>query len=355
MKVIYKNYKVGELKLKIESADDLWSLTYIIGPKDLVRGRTFRKIKLGEAEAKTKVVKKPVSLTIEVEKIEFDTSAASLRVSGVVKEGPEDVPRGSHHTLDVEQGTVLKITKQHWYKYQVDRVEESAKEKPVGVLVCVLDRGEAGFALLKKYGYEWLGEFEGSVAKKGFDEKKEPTFYADVARNIYDYAKRYGIEHIIIGSPAFWKEDLFKVLKKKYPDLASKVTLATCSESGKEGVNEVLKRDEVKTVLQQQRVAKEMKLVEELLAQISKQGKAAYGIKEVKTVAEIGAVATLLVTDGLIMKLRLQGKFEELDNVMKSVDKAKGAIVIVSSGHDGGKKLDGLGGIGALLRYKMNY
>ena len=36
-------------------------------------------------------------------------------------------------------------------------------------------------------------------------------------------------------------------------------------------------------------------------------------------------------------------------------DKAKGEIEIISSEHEGGKKLDGLGGIAAILRFKLNY
>ena len=40
---------------------------------------------------------------------------------------------------------------------------------------------------------------------------------------------------------------------------------------------------------------------------------------------------------------------------MKIVDKTKGEIEIISSEHEGGKKLDGLGGIAAILRFKLSY
>ena len=61
----------------------------------------------------------------------------------------------------------------------------------------------------------------------------------------------------------------------------------------------------------------------------------------------------MLVTDKLIQQLRADNKFAELDRLMKSVDKAKGKVWIISTEHEGGKKLQGLGGIGAILRYKM--
>ena len=40
---------------------------------------------------------------------------------------------------------------------------------------------------------------------------------------------------------------------------------------------------------------------------------------------------------------------------MRNVDKSKGDIMIISSEHEAGKKLNGLGGIAAILRYKLNY
>jgi len=355
MKVIHKNFKVGELKIKVDSQDDLWNLSQIIEPTDIVKGRTLRKIKKGDSETKTSITKKPVTLTLEVERIDFHPYSANLRISGIVREGPEDVPHGSHHTFDVEEGTILKITKQHWYQYQIDKVEEAIKQKPIGVLICIMDREEAGFALLKLYGYEWLSSFKGDVNKKGVEDKKEPTFYSDIAKQIDEYVKRYKIEHVIVASPAFWKDDFMKVFKKKYSSLVKIITLATCCETGKEGINEVLKRDEVKTVLQQQRMAKEIKLVERLLAEISKDELAVYGIAQVKMAAEMGAVETLLVTDKMIKDYRQKNVFVELDSVMKFVDKSKGKIVIISSEHDSGQELDGLGGIGAILRYKINY
>ena len=41
--------------------------------------------------------------------------------------------------------------------------------------------------------------------------------------------------------------------------------------------------------------------------------------------------------------------------MLKTTESIKGSVNIISSEHDGGKKLDGLGGIGAILRYKLNY
>lgn len=58
MKQIYFNIKKGELKVKVENLDDLWYLSTIIEPKDLIKGKTIRKIKLGEKEQrKLRIIK----------------------------------------------------------------------------------------------------------------------------------------------------------------------------------------------------------------------------------------------------------------------------------------------------------
>ena len=53
--------------------------------------------------------------------------------------------------------------------------------------------------------------------------------------------------------------------------------------------------------------------------------------------------------------MRDEGKFEELDSIMKITDANKADIHIINSKNDAGKKLDGLGGIAAILRYRLNY
>ena len=63
----------------------------------------------------------------------------------------------------------------------------------------------------------------------------------------------------------------------------------------------------------------------------------------------------MLITDDFIHKKRQEDKFEDIERLMRTVESMNGSIHIISSEHEGGKKLDGLGGIGALLRYKLNY
>lgn len=356
MQIVSSDFKKGYAKIKVNAAEDLWTLSQVIDPKDLVKGSTFRKIKIGKEEERIQaVVKKPVTLTIEVEKVEFHKYTNSLRVSGVIREGPEDIPRGTHHTIDVNEGSIIKITKEEWLNFQIEKLKEAAKEKLSKILIVAMDRNEACFAIMKRYGYEYLGEIEGRVQKKGIQDKtvKEKEFYEDLINKIQEYVKRYDIEYLIIASPAFWKDELYKELKKKDIETAKKVTLATCNSFGKNAINEILKRDEVKQVLKHDRIVRETNLVEELLLEIKKGEQAVYGLKQTKEAAEAGAIKTLLITNKLLQQMRLEEKYKDLEYVMKLVEKSKGTIIIISDEHEGGKKLQGITGIGAILRYKL--
>ena len=136
MKQVHTNLKKGEIKVLVENKDDLWYLSHIIDPKDSVKGKTFRKIKIGEGtDRNIKVVKKPVFIRIAVEKVEFSTDAQSLRVSGKVVEGTEDVPSGVYHTFDIDENTTITIIKDKWLKYQIDKVKEASSSKPPKILL----------------------------------------------------------------------------------------------------------------------------------------------------------------------------------------------------------------------------
>ncbi|MBW2997020.1 mRNA surveillance protein pelota [Candidatus Woesearchaeota archaeon] len=352
MKILH--FRKNEAKLVVENIDDLWQLSTIIDSGDTLKGKTFRKIKLGTAEERSqKITKKPVFLRIGIEKVEFHRYSDILRVSGKVLEGKEDIPKGSYHTFNVEAGTAITLIKPEWLKYQRQKLEEAAKEKKTDTLICVFDREEAYIALMKKYGFDILTELKGDIAKKAEVSQPVKNFYEEIIKTMQEYVKRHNIKHVILASPAFWKEELLKNLKDD--ELKQKMTLATCSSCDKSAINEVLKRPEVQTVLQQDRIAAEMNIVEDLLSEISKQGAAAYGVDETGTAVQAGAAKALLVTDNLIQKTRQEDKFEKINRIMKTADKIGATIHIISSDHEGGKKLDGLGGIAAILRYKMNY
>ena len=144
MKILHQNLKKGELKVEVETLDDLWYLSSIIDPKDLVKGKTLRKIKVGTKDQRaSNAVKKPVFLKILVDKVGFSKTSDSLRISGTVTEGPEDIAHGSYHTFNIEHKSVITIIKEKWLSYQLDKVKEASSTKMPKILICVFDREES--------------------------------------------------------------------------------------------------------------------------------------------------------------------------------------------------------------------
>jgi protein pelota len=202
---------------------------------------------------------------------------------------------------------------------------------------------------MKKAGYEVLAEISGEVAKKAVETKKTSDFFGDIIKKLQDYVKRYKITNVIVASPAFWKEELTKRIKDS--SLKQKIFTATCSSVTETGINEVLKSEELKNVLKQERIAMENVLVERVLREIAKNGAVAYGEQEVVSAIEQSNVKTLIFTDKFFLKKTGEAA-NYFDKMVQKCEQKKSEIHIISSDHEGGKKLEGIGGVAALLRYK---
>ena len=353
MRILIQDFRSRTVKIQIDDADDLWHLSTIIEPEDVISGSTWRKVKTGkEDERSRQAARKRMFLAVRVEKVEF--GSGNLRALGVIPDGPDDVPRGEHHSFSLEQGTTISITKPEWLSFHVNRLQEAAKQKRPSVLICILDREDAYFALLKHSGYEILSSLRGEVAKKADEMRsriKESRLYPEVIRILQGYSAKYSLAHIILASPVFWKEELLKTLDD--PVLKKKITLAACSSADERAFDEVIRRPEVQAVLKDERAAKELRFAEELFAEIAVDGLYAYGIAECEDAAARGAVKMLLVTDACIARSREKGEYPRLDEVMKASERTKAEVHLISSENDAGKRLDGIGGIGAVLRYRM--
>ena len=347
MRLIHADFKKGTVKIQIDHPEDLWYLSHLIDPGDLLTGRTARKVKISDNE-NTPAVKKIFILTIEAESTTLEDNV--LRVNGLAQEGPEYIPAGAHHTLELEVGTEFTWQKTTWLEYQKQKLQEATQQK-YAYLLCLCDREQALFALTKKSGYEILLHLKGDVPKKVPTIIGKQDFQAEVIKALETYANRYHPERIILASPAFYKEDLLKRITS--PQLRATISLATCSDVAEPYLDEVMKDPELRTILKDSRARAEKLLVDELLLEINKNNLAAYGWQEVGKAQHAGAVSKLLLTDKFITISRQEERFAEVDHLMKHIDTLKGEIHIIASENDSGRILDGLGGIAALLRFKL--
>ena len=348
MKIIYSDFKNNELKLKAENEDDVFTLSSVVSAGDVIKGLCERKVKVGSGE-RTKSIKKTYLAEILAEKIDFDKNAFQLRVNGKILQEFEDIPKGSYQTIEVGEGSVITIKKEKFLSYHLQKLREASEEMKTNTLLVLFDRESALFALMKKSGYEVLLKMEGEVAKKRFEVKKPADFFSEIAKQMQEYSERRKITTIVLAGPAFWKDELMGKIKDS--SLKKKIVYVTCNSVTESGINEILKGEELSKILKRERAAVENLLVENVLKEISKSGAVAYGEREVKAAIEQSNVKILVLTDKFFLKKGGE-EAKNFDLLVKMCEQKRAEIHFISSEHEGGKKLDGLGGIAALLRYK---
>jgi len=341
MKIIHFDKKLGEMKLQIDALDDLWHLEKVVSKGDEVEARSVRTYKIGKKEEK-----KPVTIRIKAEQVEFAKSENRLRILGPIIWGvPEEyIQLGKYHTIEAEVGGRIKIIKQ-WKGHEIKRIKEAVTEaKKPKIRIIVMDDEKALNAILRAFGVEYGAEFRCSGSKKDDRyENAQQEYFGKIMAEVERHKERF-----VIAGPGFAKENLKKFIEKRKAELLKKIIFESVSYAERSGVNELFSRGIIERIMGEERFEKEMKLVEELSVEIYKDsGRAAYGTKEVKKAAEAYAIRTLLVLDEYLRKEK------EAEEVVDLADKNKAEIVIVSSEGDAGVKLKGFGKIGAILKFKL--
>lgn len=331
MRIVRKDMKHGTMTLQPETLDDLWHLEKVLEPGDMVRARTFRKVTLKRGEEIVKGERKPVTLSVEAEKVGFHETGV-LRVTGKIRAGPEEM--SGYHTIEVQPGTDVTITKE-WKRDQLDRIERARVKEPL-LYICVIDREGADFGALKASGVEMMGSIR---FRKVMGEERRDEFHDDVISNLKRQDK---YERIILAGPGFEAENLFRRIREKDKGLAARISLEKCSDTGRSGIQEVIKLSADK-VLEKTRVSKETRMVERLMEEIGKDGMAVYGKNETQAAVAAGAVETLLVSESMV---------RECEAMMDMAEKVKSVIIIISVSHDAGERFLSLGGVGGILRYR---
>jgi protein pelota len=347
MKVIFKDLKHGEIKLFPENLDDIWHLHNIIDKGDLVRAMTFRTDEQKDDKIRSKKAeKKRMKLGIRVEEVKFHEFSDRLRIHGIIEEGPQEL--GSHHTLNIESDNMdnISIVKQQWKDYQLQRIDEAVKLRDKSILTFAsMDEDTATIAILRQSGIQWIADIDSKRSGKMYQSKDLSHEYFGEILSVLK-TKMDENQVLVIVGPGFTKDHFIKYGKEREPMLFEKFFTHGTGYSGMNGIHEAIKTGIIEQITRENRVILETGFVEKLFEEIRKNGLATYGEKEVKNALINGAVERLLIIDVLI-----RGKIgEELLTLAKENNSE---FTIINTMHDAGKKMEGLGGIGALLRFKI--
>ena len=352
MKIINEDEKEGIVEIVPETLDDLWHLSHIVEIGDNASSKTTRRIQdnTGDKLRSDRGVKKTFYLGLDVENVSFHLFTGKLRLTGVITRGPEDlIPLGSHHTLEVKLNTPITIKKERWPKWAIKRLNQAIEaSKKLSAIIVVLEDDTATIGLMRQFGIEYYGPIKGNVSGKRIVDKNRQKnivqFYEKVVESIEKFDS---IQNIIIAGPGFVKNDFYDYLKDKHSDLAKISIVEPTGSGGRNGISEVLKKGTVEKLTSENRVALEMGAVDNLLTEIAKNSsKVVYGLRETKKAIDMGAVSQLLILDTKVAS-------ENMGDAMDMVENMKGDVMVISSEHEGGKQLESLGGMAAILRYEI--
>jgi len=347
MKVTFKDLKHGEIKLIPENLDDIWHLYNLVDEGDLVRAVTFRTDEQKDDKIRSKKTeKKRMKLGIRVSEVKFHEFSDRLRIHGTIEEGPQDL--WSYHTLNItsENMDPLTIIKEEWKPHHLQRIDEAVAFRNQAILTFVsLDEDGATIAVLRQSGVQWITDIDSKRSGKMFESKdNEQEFFGEIMGVVKTNTSKDSI--LVIVGPGFAKEHFLKYIKEKEPKTFNKYLVHGTGTAGMNGIQEAIKTGVVKQITKENRVDFETGLVEKLFEEIKKDGLATYGEKEVEYALCNGAVERLLLSDALV---RTQ-KGEELLRLAKQNNSD---FTIINTMHEAGKKMDGIGGIAALLRFKI--
>jgi protein pelota len=160
-----------------------------------------------------------------------------------------------------------------------------------------------------------------------------------------------GAEEYVIAGPGFIKEDFVRFATQTNKEFPNRIVVENTTSVGISGFQEVLRRGAVDRLIKDAHLVREARLIDELLKEIAFGGKAAYGMEEVVKALEWGAIATLLIADETLRNEREKGV--AVDELLTAVNSSKGHVVVFSTDFEPGKRLERLGGIAALLRFKL--
>lgn len=346
MRLVARDAKTGFHRLRLETPSDLWRIARLVRPGELVGASTTRR----DPEAPEDVPgaqrsRRRVYLTVRAEQVEFHGFSKHVRITGPIVEGPFDI--GRHHTLDLGEGDDVTLVKPEVSAADRALLEEGfARTGDPTILLGAVDWGDSSFVRLRGRALEPVADLRRTLAGKRFEPgtaEKDRAAYLEEVRGVLE-REASAASAVVLAGPGFFKEALLRRLAETSPTLARQIRVYPASESGRVGVDEVLRSGRASEVLQASVAAEEAATVERLVRAVAGGLRAAVGRSEVREALDAGAVETLLVSEELLPDAEIVGILE-----LSRTSRAR--LFVVRGTDTPGTTLRGFGGIAAILRY----
>ncbi|WPH01776.1 Hypothetical protein R9X50_00462900 [Acrodontium crateriforme] len=360
----------GSATLLPEEPEDMWHAYNLIQPTDLLRARAIRKV-ANETVASTSQKRVHMTLTIKVTKLDFDPHAAQLHVSGRVAEENEHVKLGSHHTLDLELNRNFTLEKADgWDSVALDTLKEAIDQDAKAQLwAVVMQEGLANICLITDHQTILRQKIEVNLPKKragsSDHDKALQRFFQTTFDSVLRQIDLTDPKPLLLASPGFTATNFQQFIKtqasngsnKQLQQLIPKLTVAHSASGHLHSLAEVMASPAVTTKLSDTKFARETQLMDRFLEMIrNDDARAWYGPKECESAVERGAVGkgggVLLISNSLFRSQEINTR-KRWVQVVDEVKDQGGEVRVFSSMHESGKRLEGLGGIAAILTFPV--
>ncbi|KAI8849071.1 hypothetical protein BC829DRAFT_392796 [Chytridium lagenaria] len=344
----------GTIRLVPEEQEDMWHAYLLIVPGDALKSTTIRRVVSESATGSTDKTTVRISLTIQVETVEYDKQACMLRVNGRNMEENKFLNRP------------FSLAKHEWDVITLERVATSCDVATrADVAAVVLEEGLANFCLITQNMTIVRQRLEVNVPRKrkgsSNHEKATQRFFDQVYQGILKHFSLDIVKVIILASPGFVKDQLLEYIKatairtdnKPVIQFLPKFLLVHCSSGQKHALGEALSDPGVQSRLSDTKFAREVKIMENFYITLANDSsKAFYGMRHVEIAATKGAIDTLMITDELFRAADVvtRKRYIALVELVRSFG---GNVFIFSSLHTSGEQLTQLTGVAAICSFPL--
>lgn len=321
--------KEDTVMIEIQNEEDLWYLSLVLKVGDRILAEVLRRTeRKTDSIRNKKTEREKINVRLIVESIDFIELSERIHVIGIIESGPEDYI-GEHQSINIERDSFLKVIPSNLSQF-LSNLKESTRLSNVSVPVLSIDDENISFYELSETGNDMIWRMAKGSGKM-YDTKQEQK-----GSEYIEKLEKYKQSPLFVIGPSIFRDSTSKLLSKE----GFNVKNSQIGSSEEEGIRELLQNGEVNL-----RRSEENKLVSEFLKKINV-ATAAYGTKAVERVLDAKAVETLIISDRFF---REKGSSE----YMKKCDKGGCKVFVVHSAWETGKIIESFGGLGAILRYKI--
>lgn len=339
------------IELIPESGLDLINVFRLVKPGDIVHSRTSRELKKERASGKIDSERVQVILGIEVESKVADPLMKRIRLSGKIVYESRDLDLiGKHHTITIYPGIPVKIESQKDFE-RIRSFAESYRERKSGIVICIsLDDEDLAVAEFSNKGMNVV--YSKSLPKANKSIQRGEQELERLFDEVIDVIKSLPEAGILIIGPRIFSERFLAHLRKRERDLLKRImgSLST-SIGGEAGIREALKSSEIPEHLRSLKPFRDTLEAENFIRIMSSDPeRVAIGLDEVYGVWSLGAVEKILIAESYLWN-NLEN--ERLEKILEQAEKGKLELHVLVDGLEASEKIAALGGIVALLRYRI--